>query len=142
MSSPRLTCAVKSAPIFQDFLQFNLTVDENIRLGDIDAPVDREDVVQAARLTGAAGFIDRLPNSYETLLGRMFDGGQELSVGQWQRLALARALFRKGQIIVLDEPTSSQDARSEYEFFENFRQLASGPHSRDHKPPVLHGSHG
>jgi ATP-binding cassette subfamily B protein len=111
-------------PIFQDFLQFSLTVDENIRLGDIEAPIDREGVVQAARLTGADSFIERLPDSYQTLLGRMFEGGQELSVGQWQRLALARALFRKGQIIVLDEPTSSQDARSEYEFFENFRQLA------------------
>lgn len=111
-------------PIFQDFLQFSLTVDENIRLGDIEAPIDREGVVLAARQTGAESFIERLPDSYQTLLGRMFEGGQELSVGQWQRLALARALFRKGQIIVLDEPTSSQDARSEYEFFENFRQLA------------------
>ena len=111
-------------PIFQDYLQLSLNVTENIRLGDVDAPMDPGRVAQAARLSGAEDFINKLPHAYETLLGRMFEGGQELSVGQWQRLALARALFRNGQIIILDEPTSSQDARSEYEFFENFRQLA------------------
>jgi ATP-binding cassette, subfamily B, bacterial len=113
-------------PIFQDFLQLNLSVAENIKVGDIDSPADRHRIARAAKLTGAESFIDRLPDAYETLLGRMFEGGQELSVGQWQRLALARALFRSGQIIVLDEPTSSQDARSEYEFFQNFRELANG----------------
>ncbi len=113
-------------PIFQDYLQFTLSVEENIRLGDVDAPADPSRVIQAARLTGAEDFIQKLPHAYETQLGRTFEGGAELSIGQWQRLALARALFRNGQIIVLDEPTSSQDARSEYDFFENFRTLARG----------------
>ncbi len=113
-------------PIFQDYLQFSLSVEENIRLGDVEAPADPSRIVQAARMTGAEEFIHKLPHAYETQLGRMFEGGAELSLGQWQRLALARALFRNGQIIVLDEPTSSQDARSEYEFFENFRALANG----------------
>jgi ATP-binding cassette, subfamily B, bacterial len=113
-------------PIFQDYLQLSLSVEENIRLGDVSAPADPSRVAQAARQTGAEDFIQKLPHAYQTQLGRMFEGGAELSIGQWQRLALARALFRNGQIIVLDEPTSSQDARSEYEFFENFRTLARG----------------
>jgi ATP-binding cassette, subfamily B, bacterial len=114
------------SPIFQDYLQLSLSAGDNIRLGDVDAAIDPGRIAQAARLTGAEDFIQRLPHGYETQLGRMFEGGAELSIGQWQRLALARALFRNGQIIVLDEPTSSQDARSEYEFFQNFRHLARG----------------
>jgi ATP-binding cassette, subfamily B, bacterial len=110
-------------PIFQDYLQFHLSAAENIWLGNVDLPNDSPRIIEAARVAGADEFIRRLPSSYQTTLGRMFPDGSELSGGQWQRLALARALFRDGQIVVLDEPTSSQDPQAEYEFFRHFRNL-------------------
>ncbi|MEI6431084.1 MAG: ATP-binding cassette domain-containing protein, partial [bacterium] len=70
--------------------------------------------------------IDTLPDRYDTVLGKWFEGGEELSIGQWQKIALARAFLRESQIIVLDEPTSAMDARAEYELFARFRELAAG----------------
>lgn len=110
-------------PIFQDYLQLHLSAAENIWLGNVHDPPDYERIASAARMSGADTFLQGLPNSYETRLGRLFEDGAELSSGQWQRVALARALYGEGQIVVLDEPTSSQDARSEYDLFQRFREV-------------------
>ena len=80
----------------------------------------------AARGAGADRVIEKLPLGYDTVLGQWFDDGDELSVGEWQKIALARALMRSGQILVLDEPTSAMDARSEYELFRKIRRVATG----------------
>ncbi|MCP4693417.1 MAG: ABC transporter ATP-binding protein [Desulfobacterales bacterium] len=112
--------------IFQDYVQYHLTARENIRPGGDDPPPDHRRIVSAARLSGADDFIRDLPRGYENILGKRFKGGAELSVGQWQKVALARAFLRDAQIIALDEPTSSLDARAEFEVFRRFRKLAEG----------------
>lgn len=109
--------------IFQDFIKYHLSVADNITLGRPDRPSDAAMIEEAARKTGAHQFIDHLPAGYETRLGREFLGGNELSVGQWQRLALARAVFRGGSFLVLDEPTASLDPRAEHELFAHIREL-------------------
>lgn len=112
--------------IFQDYARYHLTARENIWLGNINLPPDQEAIAAAARRAGIDGTIARLTNGYETILGKWFEGGEELSVGEWQKVALARAFLRDSQIIVLDEPTSAMDAKAEYEIFNNFHQLAKG----------------
>ena len=110
--------------IFQDFNRYQLTVGENIGAGDVAAFEDRERWGQAAAKGQAAEFIGQLPQAYETQLGRWFFSGQELSGGQWQRIALARAFMRTGaEILVLDEPTAAMDAETEAQIFEHFRSL-------------------
>lgn len=112
--------------IFQDYARYHLTARENIWLGNTTLPLDHEGVITAARRSGADEVITSLPYGYETTLGKWFENGEELSIGEWQKVALARAFMRDTQIIVLDEPTSSMDAESEYAVFQNFRQLAAG----------------
>jgi ATP-binding cassette subfamily B protein len=112
--------------IFQDYVKYQLTARENIQFGNPDLPPDEERLVEAARHSGADAVIAGLPGGYDTVLGKWFEGGEELSIGQWQKIALARAFLRESQIIVLDEPTSAMDARAEYELFARFRQLAAG----------------
>ena len=112
--------------IFQDYAQYHLTARENIWFGNVAVPPDEERIVEAARHAGADEVIAGLPQGYETILGKWFEDGEELSVGEWQKVALARAFLRDAQIIVLDEPTSALDARAEYEVFKRFRQLAEG----------------
>jgi len=112
--------------IFQDYAHYHLTARENIWFGDVGLPPDDERIVAAARDSGADGIITGLPQGYETTLGKWFEDGEELSIGEWQKVALARAFLRAAQIIVLDEPTSALDARAEYEVFKKFRQLAAG----------------
>lgn len=112
--------------IFQDYVHYNLTATENIWLGNHLIPADPEKIAGAAKISGADEIIARLPKQYETILGRLFEDGEELSVGEWQKIALARAFWRDSQLIVLDEPTSSLDAKSEYEIFQKFRRLAAG----------------
>jgi ATP-binding cassette subfamily B protein len=110
--------------IFQDFNRYQLTVGENIGAGDVAAFDDRERWAEAAAKGQAADFIGQLPGTYETQLGRWFFSGQELSGGQWQRIALARAFMRTGaEILVLDEPTAAMDAETEAQIFEHFRSL-------------------
>lgn len=110
--------------IFQDYAQYHLTARENIWFGNLDLPPDDERIVAAAQHSGADDVITGLPQSYETTLGKWFEDGEELSIGEWQKVALARAFLRDAQIIVLDEPTSALDAKAEYEVFKEFRQLA------------------
>jgi ATP-binding cassette subfamily B protein len=112
--------------IFQDYSRYNLTARENIWLGDVHLDPEDERIVQSSQLSGADEVISGLENGYQTVLGRWFDHGAELSVGQWQKVALARAFLRDSQIIILDEPTSSLDARAEEEVFGKFRELAEG----------------
>lgn len=112
--------------IYQDFVKFQLSARENIALGVRAHDVDHATVAQAAKQAGIHEVIERLPEGYETLLGKLFDGGHELSIGEWQKVALARALLRDSQILILDEPTSAMDAKAEAELFERFHELARG----------------
>jgi ATP-binding cassette subfamily B protein len=112
--------------IFQDYVKYQLTARENIQFGNADLPPDEARVVEAATHSGADPVIRNLKDGYDTVLGKWFDGGEELSIGQWQKVALARAFLRESQVIVLDEPTSAMDAKAEYELFRQFRQLAAG----------------
>lgn len=112
--------------LFQDYLAFHLSGLENIVFGRIESPPRLEDAVAAARRTGAHDFLSELPQGYRTRMGLEFEGGHELSVGQWQRLALARAFFRDGSFLILDEPTASLDPRAESELFAQIRDLSEG----------------
>lgn len=110
--------------IFQDFAKYNLSAADNIRFGDIDlADNDGAAVKNAAVDAGADRIITALPHQYQTILGKLFKDGVELSIGQWQMVALARAFLRDSRLIVLDEPTSSLDPRTEYQIFSRFRNL-------------------
>ena len=111
------------AVIFQDFVHYQLTARENIAFGDIQAMDDTAAICEAARRSGAHDFLHRLPDGYETMLGRLFEGGHELSIGQWQKVALARAFIRDAPLVIMDEPTASLDARAEYDLFETMREL-------------------
>ncbi len=112
--------------IFQDFVQYHLTARENIGFGQVEALDDTERIVASAQKGGAHGVITGLPQGYETRLGRQWDKGHELSIGQWQRIALSRAFMRDADVLVLDEPTASLDAEAEYEVFQRFGELTAG----------------
>ena len=108
--------------IFQDYAHYAMTVRDNIRFGDIQLPADAPAIERAAVNSGADPFIRQLRHGYETRLSKMFDDGQDLSIGQWQKIALARAFLHRSQVVVLDEPTSALDANAEFELFQNFRE--------------------
>lgn len=112
--------------IFQDYAWYAETVEENIRYGDVTLPYEQERIVNAAKNAGADKFIQGLPKSYQTGLTKLFDDGHELSIGQWQRIALARAFFPHSAFMILDEPTSSVDPKAEFELFQNFRERLAG----------------
>ncbi|HEY6084160.1 MAG TPA: ATP-binding cassette domain-containing protein, partial [Nitrospira sp.] len=112
--------------IFQDFVKFQMSARDNIALGVQPSEIDLQAVTAAAKQAGVHETIERLSNGYESLLGKLFDGGHELSIGEWQKVALARAVLRDSQILVLDEPTSAMDAKAEAELFERFHELARG----------------
>ena len=112
--------------IYQDFVRFQLSAKENIALGVSGLAADDAAVARAAKQAGVHEVIERLPQGYGTLLGKLFDGGHELSIGEWQKVALARALLRDSPILILDEPTSAMDAKAEAELFERFHELARG----------------
>ncbi|AKF84066.1 ABC transporter permease [Myxococcus fulvus 124B02] len=112
--------------VFQDFVRYQFNVAENIGLGHVPALEDRERIVKAAQLGGASGVIEALPGQYDTMLGGWFEKGQELSAGQWQKLAVARAFMRDdAEVLILDEPTASIDAEAEHALFERFQALAA-----------------
>ncbi len=114
------------AVIFQDYMRYEMSVADNIGVGLIDQRHDLEKLRQAACKSLADAVIARLPDSYEQMLGRRFEGGVDLSGGEWQKIALARAYLRDAQLLILDEPTASLDARSEHEVFQRFTELTAG----------------
>jgi ATP-binding cassette, subfamily B, bacterial len=112
--------------MFQFPMRYQAVAAENIGLGSKDQSPTREEIVAAAKGAGAHEFIERLHQGYDTLLGRWFQSGTDLSGGEWQRIALARAFLRRGEIVVLDEPTSSMDSWAENEWLRRFRKLVEG----------------
>jgi ATP-binding cassette, subfamily B, bacterial len=112
--------------IFQDFMRYEMTVRENINIGHVEVPHTQQEVEAAAQKSLAAEVVKKLPGGYEQMLGRRFVSGVDLSGGEWQRIALARAYLRDAQLLVLDEPTAALDAKSELEVFERFAELTAG----------------
>ena len=113
------------AVIFQDFARYQLKVGENIGVGDVEHFEDEARWREASELATASPFVEEMPAGYQTQLGKWFKDGRELSGGQWQKIALARAFIREGaDLLVLDEPTAAMDARAEAQVFEQFRELA------------------
>lgn len=112
--------------LFQEPVRYSVTAGENIALSDVSALKNQAEIEAAACAAGADEIIAHLPDGYESELGKSFAGGSDLSVGEWQRIALARAFLRKAPLIILDEPTSAMDPWSEVDWLERFRRLAAG----------------
>ena len=112
--------------IFQDFVRYHLTAAENIAVGRIEARGDRERIEEAAERSLADEVIRKLPAGYDQIIGKRFRTGVELSGGEWQKIAIARAYMRDAQLLILDEPTASLDARAEFEVFQRFKELSAG----------------
>jgi ATP-binding cassette, subfamily B, bacterial len=110
--------------VFQDYALYNLSARENIMLGDIDHPFDTNKAEAAARAAGIYELFERLPQGFETLLGSLFRSGEELSIGQWQKIAIARAFYRDSPILFMDEPSSALDVDSEQQLLKSLRTLA------------------
>ncbi|WP_409476734.1 ABC transporter ATP-binding protein [Stenotrophomonas sp. Y-13] len=110
--------------IFQDFVRYHLTAGENIGVGQVDAMPDTARIRDAAQRALADEVIDALPEGYGQLIGRRFKNGVDLSGGQWQKIAIARAYMRDAQVMILDEPTAALDARAEFEVFQRFKELS------------------
>ena len=109
--------------IFQDYVKYFLPARENIWFGNVACSRDSDNIIDAARKADAHEMITDLPEGYDTMLGKWFEKGEELSMGQWQKIALARAFFRNAQLIILDEPASSLDVKTEYDIFNQFYRL-------------------
>ena len=112
--------------IFQDFVRYYLSAADNVAVGRIDARDDQLRIADAARRSLADGVIEKLPKGYEQMLGKLFKSGVDLSGGEWQKIAIARAYMRDAPLLVLDEPTAALDARSEFEVFQRFKELSRG----------------
>lgn len=112
--------------IFQDFVRFNLTAADNIAVGRIDERGNRARIIDAAHRSLADRVIARLPGQYDQMIGKRFRNGVELSGGEWQKLAIARAYMRGAEVLILDEPTAALDARAEFEVFQRFKELSDG----------------
>ncbi|MBD0351838.1 MAG: ABC transporter ATP-binding protein [Flavisolibacter sp.] len=109
--------------IFQDYLRYQMTTSENIAVGNINERENHRLIVNSAKKSLASAVIEKLPDKYEQMLGRYFNSGIELSGGEWQKIALARAYMKNAQLMILDEPTAALDARSEFEVFQRFAEL-------------------
>lgn len=112
--------------IFQDFVHYQFTAAENIGIAQIESLKDRERIIDSAQKGGAHDVISKLPDGYDTLLGTWFKNGHELSIGQWQKVALSRIFMRDADVLIMDEPTASLDAEQEYLIFQHFRRLTEG----------------
>lgn len=116
----------KIGVIFQDFVRYDLTAQENIGFGQLEYAADGPKVADAAHKGGAAALIEKLPSGYATMLGKTFEGGVDLSGGEWQKIALSRAFMRQSQILILDEPTAALDALAEFDVYTRFNELTEG----------------
>jgi ATP-binding cassette subfamily B protein len=112
--------------IFQDFVRYNLSASDNIAVGRITHRDDHQRISKAASRSQADGVIARLPGKYEQMIGKRFKNGVELSGGEWQKIAIARAYMREAEVLILDEPTAALDARAEFEVFRRFKELSQG----------------
>ncbi len=112
--------------IFQDFVRFQLPAGQNLAVGRIEERQNQPRIEQAANQSLADSVIAKLPLGYDQMIGRRFNGGVDLSGGEWQKIALGRAYMREAQLLILDEPTAALDARAEYEVFERFKELTQG----------------
>ncbi|MDO4665572.1 MAG: ABC transporter ATP-binding protein [Actinomycetaceae bacterium] len=129
-SAPPFFCPITLfSALFQDFAKFERSVGSNVVYGagrDFNSLSDEADVIESIKMVGLEFLADELPEGLETILGRRFEGGQRLSIGQWQRLATARALYKKPKLLVLDEPTASVDAVSERAMFKALDKINDG----------------
>jgi ATP-binding cassette subfamily B protein len=114
------------AMIFQDFVRYALSAEENIAIARPDDEIDHAAIRDAAKIADADSFLSALPAGYQTPLSRRFAGGHELSGGQWQKVAIARAFYRRAPLVIIDEPTASLDARAEYELFSSLHEVLRG----------------
>ena len=112
--------------VFQDFMLYNLTAGENISMGNIAEMKSETKIKSSAATTGVHEMISNLPKGYDTVIGNLFDDSRELSWGEWQKIALARALYRDAPILILDEPSGALDADTEYDIFSRFREIVKG----------------
>ena len=128
--------------IFQDFARYSLTAQDNIGFGDLSRRDDLGQIDAAAAAGGATEVIEGLDHGYETILGKIFAGGTDLSGGQWQKIGMARAFMSSAPILILDEPTAALDAIAESELFSRFRRLTEGRMTFFCQSPLFHGSHG
>lgn len=112
-----------TAVVFQDFMKYAYSIRDNIAFGNVEEINNCKKIEEVATLNGIEHFVEKLPEKYETKLGKILASGEDLSGGQWQKLALARALFKDSKIIILDEPTSSLDPVTELEVYNQFKQL-------------------
>ncbi|WP_316833085.1 ABC transporter ATP-binding protein [Pedobacter aquatilis] len=110
------------SPVFQDFSKYHMTVADNIKFGNIHEDVNQDEITSAAIKSGAHDFIEDFPEKYNTLMGRHFEDGKEISIGQWQKIAIARALYSKANFLIFDEATSALDALAEKELYTAFRE--------------------
>ncbi|WP_346239415.1 ABC transporter ATP-binding protein [Niabella insulamsoli] len=108
--------------VFQDFNRYNFTAGENIHFGNIEEPYDEDRVIEAAKNSGAAAFIEKFPKKYDSMMGRILEEGEEVSIGQWQKLALARCFYSNARFLIFDEASSALDAVSEKDLFNSIRE--------------------
>src|SRR5699024_8298104 len=115
-----------AAAVFQDFVKFQLSATENISFGNITNKGDEIRLKNSAKLSGIDEVINKFPKDYQTLLGKEYQTSKDLSGGEWQKVAIARAYFKEADILVLDEPTAALDAQAEYEVYQQFSQISEG----------------
>src|SRR5699024_9761036 len=107
--------------VFQDFGKYNVSAADNIHFGYIDKDRSDDEIVESAKKSGAHEYIKTFPEGYEAMMGRLFEDGHEVSIGQWQKLAIARSFYSPSRFIILDEATSALDALAEQDLFDSFR---------------------